>query len=145
MNRACVALLCIVHVMVAVGNASTIPFSFDQLYPSSAVSHALNAVRYAYCLAQDIHDDLCDSDKVRTTWLDVYSAAQQLVAQQQSERVLCEAGVTIACLQDDLRQHIHATWQLTDKIYTQVHFKDSSLGNFVAHMRIACTQLFRKL
>jgi hypothetical protein len=121
--------------------AESVPFSFDQLFPSTSISRALNAMRLVLSLGQDLADNQYDADTLRHTWLELYNASTQLVMQQETGRVL--PGIIGAPLHisDDLREHMQSMWHHIGILYDQVQLDDVSIREFLHHMRIATTQI----
>lgn len=121
--------------------AESIPFSFDQLYPSTSISRALNAMRLVLSLGQDLADHQIDADTLRHAWLELYNASSQLVMQQETGRVLPGITGVPLYMPDDLREYMQSMWHQIGMLYDQVQFKDTSIGEFLHHMRIATTQI----
>lgn len=128
------------------GNMVT--FSFDQLYPTTAVSHTLNSLRVVWSLAQDLNDNQYEADQVRHAWLDLYGASAELARNcqaHQASQVMQEISHSKSLLKEDMREYIQTTWHMIGLVYDQIKFKDESLGQFLSHMRIACTQVIHVL
>lgn len=128
----------------SIDRGSMVAFSFDQLYPTTAVSHTLNSLRVVWSLAQDIHDNQYEADRVRHAWLDLYGACAELASNcqaHQASQVMQEISHSKSLLKEDMREYIQTTWYMIGTVYDQIIFKDESLGQFLGHMRIACAQV----
>lgn len=126
-------------------NADTIPFSFDQLYPTTTVSRALNSLRHVWSLAQDLDANQYDAHIVRTLWLELYAATDQLVMQKESNKLMADAILPAVSLPEDVIEYIKMVWQLIGKAYDQIEIQDVSLAQFIAHMKIASARMIERL
>ncbi len=126
-------------------NTDTISFSFDQLYPTTTVSRALNSLRHVWSLAQDLNDNQYDADTVRTVWLEFYAAVDQLVTQKEGNMLMKEAILPVVYIPEDIIEYIKAVWQLINNAYDHIEIQDVGLTQFIAHMRSASTQMIEKL
>lgn len=125
-------------------NTDTISFSFDQLYPTTTVSRALNSLRHVWSLAQDLNDNHYDADKARTVWLELYGATDQLIMQKEGTRLMADAMLPVS-VPEDIIEYIKTVWQLIGRAYDEIEIQDVGLAQFIAHMRVASAQMIDKL
>jgi len=97
--------------------------TFDTLYPDTVISRALSSLRLVWSMAQDLHEQQYDPDKVRSQWLAVHRNLGQLRAEQ------------------DVLEYISAVWQRINHLYDAIDVDDASLAGFLLHIRKACDKL----
>lgn len=130
--------MCVSYMMTM--HANTISFSFDQLYPTTAISRALQALRQVLSLTEDFSSDQYDTNMARSLWLELYISCDQMVTQKHGNSIIADV-MSYPEIPDDLRIYIKTIWHLIDIAYDQVAIKDIDFGQFLSHIRIACRQL----
>ncbi|MGE0010441.1 MAG: hypothetical protein AB7F19_00565 [Candidatus Babeliales bacterium] len=128
------------NVFCASEQANIISFSFDNLYPRTSLSRALNALRSAWSLSTDLESQQFEADMARHVWLDLYNACAELARDQQTYGLL-HNGSHASLIKDDMREYIMNMWQLIGAEYDHIQYNDASFGAFMQHLRTATSQV----
>lgn len=107
--------------------------TFDTLYPDTVISRALTSLRLVWSMAQDLHEQKYDPDKVRSQWLAVHRNLDQLMVER--------AVLKLQNGPDDVAEYIYAVWQRINHLYDAIEVEDTNLAGFLLHIRKACDKL----
>lgn len=150
-TKAILVIFCLSTAYVSYGEE--LHYSFDRLYPETALSNTLRSLKQVWATACSYHEDRCKGIKSQLAAsgeasgvdVDPKEVCQQWLTLHSCLKELSETRMRGQSLDHDLVSYMSEVWQLIGQAYELIHAEDESLKGFLAQMHVTCGMLIKQL